>query len=84
MFGEPIREGLNISKVISGLSKTLNIANQAIPIYKQAKPMFKNAKNIINSLNSLSKNYNINRNTTNNKVIKKESKLVLNKPTFFN
>ncbi len=37
--------GLSISKVIGGISKTLNVANQIIPLYLEAKPMIKNAKN---------------------------------------
>ena len=36
MFGNPYGTGLSFTKVLSGLSKTLNIANQVIPIYKEA------------------------------------------------
>ena len=45
MFPSPVRSGLTLSKVIGGVSKTLNIANQIIPLYMQAKPMISNARN---------------------------------------
>lgn len=45
MFPSPVRSGLSLSKVIGGVSKTLNVANQIIPLYMQAKPMISNAKN---------------------------------------
>ena len=45
MFPSPVRSGLTLSKVIGGVSKTLNIAKQIIPLYMQAKPMISNARN---------------------------------------
>ena len=45
MFPSPVRSGLTLSKVIGGVSKTLNVANQIIPLYMQAKPMISNARN---------------------------------------
>ncbi len=42
--GQIVKTGLTLPKVISGISKTLNVANQIIPLYMQAKPMIQNAK----------------------------------------
>lgn len=39
--------GLTFGKVISGISKTLNIVNQAIPLYKQVRPIISNAGSIL-------------------------------------
>ena len=45
MFPNPVRSGLTLTKVIGGMSKTLNVVNQLIPLYKEAKPMLSNAQN---------------------------------------
>lgn len=37
---------LSLSKVLSGISKTLGIVNQAIPIYKEIKPMVSSARKV--------------------------------------
>ena len=42
-----ITSGLSLTKVISGISKTLNIANQVIPLYQQVKPIISNASSIL-------------------------------------
>ena len=39
MFGNPYGTGLSFTKILSGISKTLNVANQVIPLYKEAKPI---------------------------------------------
>jgi hypothetical protein len=44
---------LTLPKVISGISKTLNIVNQAIPIYQQVKPIIANAGNILKIFNEI-------------------------------
>ena len=44
MFPNPINRGLSLTKVIGGMSKTLNVVNQLIPLYKEAKPMITNAQ----------------------------------------
>ena len=36
------------SRIISGISSTLNIANKMIPLYEKAKPMTNSFKKIIN------------------------------------
>lgn len=45
MFPNPVRSGLTLTKVIGGMSKTLNVVNQLLPLYKEAKPMLSNAQN---------------------------------------
>ena len=44
MFPNAVRTGLTLSKVVGGISKTLNVANQIIPLYVQAKPIIQNAR----------------------------------------
>ena len=53
MFGSTGNTGLTTTKIISGISKTLNIANQAIPIYKEIKPMVGNARKVISVIKEL-------------------------------
>lgn len=55
MFGQEIKTGLTLSKVIGGLSKTLNLANQIIPLYKEAIPVVNNAKSVFSILKDLNK-----------------------------
>jgi len=82
MFGNEVKSGLTMTKVIGGLTKTLNIANQAIPLYKEAKPMINNARNIYSVLKSFANNKNNSfNNNVNNKKITYEKKS--NNPTFF-
>lgn len=38
-----------LSKVLTGINNTLNIANKALPIVKEAKPIFNTAKQTINT-----------------------------------
>ena len=89
MFGNPYGTGLSFTKVLSGISKTLNVANQVIPIYKEAKPMINNAKTILGALKEFGKSSNSNSSTssTNQDTTKKdttlEAKIVSNNPKFF-
>lgn len=89
MFGNPYGTGLTFTKVISGISKTLNVANQVIPLYKEAKPMINNAKTIFGALRDLGKSNNT-QSVSSSKVeaIKKdtipETRIISNNnPTFF-
>ena len=89
MFGNPYGTGLSFTKVLSGLSKTLNIANQVIPIYKEAKPMINNARTILGALKEFGQSNNTS-NTTNTTSNEKEKDTVLervtvspNNPKFF-
>lgn len=66
MFGNPYGTGLTFTKVLSGISKTLNVANQVIPIYREARPMINNAKTILGALKDIGKNSNNNSSSTNN------------------
>ena len=72
MFGNPYGTGLSFTKVLSGISKTLNVAGQVIPLYKEAKPMINNAKTIFGVLKEVGKG--------NSKEIKTVSN---NSPKFF-
>ena len=42
-----MNNNLSLTKIISGLSKTLNIANQMIPLYKQVKPILQKTNELI-------------------------------------
>lgn len=90
MFGNPAGSGLSFTKVLSGISKTLNIANQVIPLYREAKPMINNAKTILGVL----KDFNTPKtsNTTSNTKSVSEDKIkkepireypTTNSPRFF-
>ncbi len=68
MFGNPVNSGLTLGKVISGISKTLNVANQVIPLYKQAKPMINNAKTILGVLKDMGNNKTSTSKTSNKKT----------------
>ena len=46
-----MNNSFSLLKIISGLSKTLNVANQLIPLYNQVKPMIANGSKILSSLN---------------------------------
>ena len=90
MFGNPYGTGLNFTKVLSGISKTLNVANQVIPIYKEAKPMITNARTILGALKDIGKSNNktTSSNNSNNVSIKKEEAPIKdisssNAPRFF-
>ena len=67
-----------LSKIISGISSTLNIANKIIPLYEKAGPMTNNIKKVLSL-------FKIN----NSKQIKKVSKRNensfnrINNPKFF-
>ncbi len=66
MFGNPYGTGLTFTKVLSGISKTLNVANQVIPIYREARPMINNAKTILGALKDIGKNSNNNNSSSTN------------------
>lgn len=93
MFGN--QSPLTFTRIIGGLSKTINIANQVIPLYKQAKPLingFSESKKVIKSLaanfmSDVKKNNNDN-NKKREKIIDVNPKSIKeielpNSPTFF-
>ena len=87
MFGNPYGTGLNFTKVLTGISKTLNVANQVIPIYKEAKPMINNAKTIFSALKEFGKSNNNNTTSNTKENTKKDTipptRTVSNTPKFF-
>ena len=81
-------KGLSLTKVIGGLSKTLQIANQVIPLYQKAKPMIQNARNIMGVLKTMSKTTNTNSSLEKKKTATFSSSIQQKKeentsPTFF-
>lgn len=90
MFGANSLGGLrslSFGKVLTGISKTINIANQVIPLYQQVKPMISNAKgalSILKTMNAPVKKTDTKENKEIN--IKKEEEFTvpsLNNPVFF-
>ena len=55
MFSNVISSGITLAKVLSGLSKSINIAKEVIPLYESVKPMIRGAKNLPKILNTLNK-----------------------------
>lgn len=85
-----ITKGLSLTKIIGGISKTLQIANQVIPLYQKAKPMISNARSlfsIVKEIGSSSNKTTSNTSIPTNKTIstKKEiqKKETTTSPTFF-
>ena len=77
-------KGLDIAKIVTSLSKTLNVVNQAIPLYEQFKPILSNVKDIskiVNIINTPDKKEDNNIKYINYKEMKKVSNN--NLPTFF-
>ena len=63
MFSSVISSGITLAKVLSGLSKTINIAKEVIPLYESVKPMIRGAKNLPKILNSLNRGSKANEST---------------------
>ena len=86
MFSNVISSGITLAKVLSGLSKTINIAKEVIPLYESVKPMIGSSKNLPKILNYLNRGYKVSESTkeVNSSTIKTtiESSLI-NNPTFF-
>lgn len=61
-------------RILSGLSKTLNIAKNVIPIYKDTKPVVNNLKNFYKTIKSPTKNANNTVSKTNNNTNNDNSK----------
>lgn len=59
-----IPSGLSLTRIITGVSKSLSIANQVIPLYEQMKPMVTNARKAFSILKEI--NLKPNQNTSNN------------------
>ena len=83
MYGNSLMSSsLSLGKIVSGLSKTLNIANQVIPIYKKAKPLISNFGSTMKLLKTFQNNTDTNKKE---KIIEvKEIKQpISNTPKFF-
>ena len=88
MFGnQMVPRAFSFTKILGGISKTLNVANQLIPLYNQAKPIISHARNILGVLKEFnSKDSVSNKNIieSNDYQIKKEDNSSnSNNPTFF-
>lgn len=84
MFSNVISSGITLAKVLSGLSKSINIVKEVIPLYESVKPMIRGAKNLPKILNTLNKSSKENETNKKYSTIKTtiESSLI-NNPTFF-
>lgn len=89
MFGnQMVPRAFNFTKILGGISKTLNVANQLIPLYNQAKPIISNARNILGVLKEFnSKDFEESKNniieSKDYKIKKEELSSNENNPTFF-
>ena len=86
MFSNIVGTGLTLAKVISGLSKTVNIVKEVIPIYENVKPMLGNTKKIFKYFQNGNNLVLKNSNNIINKKIKKTTRTtsnLINNPTFF-
>lgn len=72
-----------ISKILSGISKSLDIANKFLPIYSDAKPLFKNAHNIYNLFKNKSNDEKIQQTIIKHDQKKGTIKNISNNPQFF-
>lgn len=90
MFPGP-SNGLNLTKIIEGISRSLNIANQIIPLYEQTKPMIQNARKAFSVLKEINLPKSPNTNSVNssqvlsssNKKTITQSNSLINNPRFF-
>lgn len=81
MYRDLIGSPLSFTKIISGISKSLNIVNQVIPLYKEVRPIISNASGILSVFKEMNKDDNTLNIPTQDKVQKKEE--VNNTLTFF-
>lgn len=83
----PYSSGLSLTKIIGGLSKTLQIANQIIPIYQKAKPAIANARSIFKVIKEINTPDTKEKQTTNSNLEldspKEQEKVLYQAPTFF-
>ncbi len=86
MFSSMVSSGITLAKVLSGLSKTINIAKEVIPLYESVKPMIGSAKNLPKILNALNRGSKVKETPkeVNSSIIKTTIKSsLINNPTFF-
>lgn len=73
-----MNNGFSLIKIVSGLSKTLNVANQLIPLYNQIKPMIANGSKFLSNLQN-----KVTSSTTTNPTPQKTIPTPTSTPTFF-
>lgn len=73
-----ITNNLSLTKVISGISKTLNIANQVIPLYQQVKPIISNASSILSVFKEFNSNDDKNTTSSPSNNVKSSTPVVTN------
>ena len=75
---------INISNILNGTQRTLNIVNQTIPLIKQAQPIIKNAKTMFKVMNEFKKVDTPTSASTNSNEKKENVEYINdNNPTFF-
>jgi hypothetical protein len=77
-----MNNSFSITKIIGGLSKTLNVVNQLIPLYNQAKPYLGKANKMLSNINNFSL-YQQKPNKTQSNPIQQSTPKNNNLPTFF-
>lgn len=82
MFTSSLGNGLSLAKILTGISKALNIANQAIPLVKDFKPIISNARSFISGITNQQQNIPENK-TTNKTNNTKKAETNLANPVFF-
>lgn len=76
MFPAPTRTGLSLTKIVGGISKTLNVANQIIPLYVQARPIISNARGVFKIAREFLKIPNQETNTTTSVSAKEKTPVI--------
>lgn len=74
-----MNNAFSLTKIIGGLSKTLNVVNQLIPLYNQVKPYLGKASKLMNNINNFSLSQT---NTPKTNQVEK-NQIPNNLPTFF-
>lgn len=76
--------GFNLTRLLGGISKSLNFANQVIPIYQQLSPMVQNARKAFSALKDMTNSSPNKETITNNNIVNKKRTINnSNNPSFF-
>lgn len=73
-----MNNAFSLTKIIGGLSKTLNVVNQLIPLYNQVKPYVGKANKLMSNINNLST-----KQKSNTQTVQPKTQIQNNLPTFF-
>jgi len=74
-----MNNAFSLTKIIGGLSKTLNVVNQLIPLYNQVKPYLGKASKLMNNIN----NFSLSQTNTPKTNQVENNQIPNNLPTFF-